>query len=320
MDQFSAIDRIDYQADLEPVITRLCTAYNVGRLQGFSTVDVGFEDCNVAITTDKGKFLAKMFAKTRTLTDIQRYKDIMQRVIAAGVHHPALVSTNTGDLIFTDSGVTLVLMQFIEGATFFAMDRVPSDLERAAIIEEAAKVNRINYKPPHLFDSWAIPNIVAILEKVRTFIAPDDLALVEQAVTQYQAIPVEELPHALVHGDFTKANVIKGDDGKIYVIDFSVTNWYPRIQELAVIAANLLHESEGGSTLRERCHIVAEEYNRHNPLTPTEREHLYAYALAGVAMEFLGSHQENFIKGNTSPEVDYWLKLGREGLKQALGK
>ncbi len=318
MDQFQAIDRIEHQNDLESVIIKLCAAYNIGRLQNFSTVDVGFEDCNVAINTDKGKFLAKIFAKTRTAADIQRYKEIMLTVLAAGVHHPRLLHTNTDDVIFTNSGLTLVLMEFIEGDTFFAMDRAPNSQERAAIIEEAAKINRINYKPPYLFDSWAIPNIAAMVERVKAFIAPADLTTVEQAVAQYQAVPVAELPHALVHGDFTKANIIKGNDGKIYVIDFSVTNWYPRIQELAIIAANLMHDSAGGPTLRERCHIVAEEYNQHTPLTPAEREHLYAYALGGVAMEFLGSHQEKFIKGNTLPEVDYWMNLGREGLKQAL--
>ena len=41
-----------------------------------------------------------------------------------------------------------------------------------------------------------------------------------------------------------------------------------------------------------------------------------AYALAGVAMEFMGSHQEKFIKGNVTEETDYWLNLGRTGLRK----
>ena len=317
MNQSHPLARISFQGNLQPILESACEVFNVGTLQAHSVIEYGFEDCNVTVTTDKGKFLAKIFAKTRTATDIQRYKEIMQRVVAAGVNYPALFTTNTGDVIFTNSGVTLTLMQFIEGSTFFAMDRVPNDSERAAIIEEVAKINRIDYKPPYLFDSWAIPNIAAMVEQVKAFIAPNDLALVEQAVAQYEAIPVKNLPHALVHGDLIKTNIIKGDDGRIYIIDFSVTNWYPRIQELAVIAANLLHESEGGPSLRERCYMIAEEYSYHNLLTPAEKAHLYPYALAGVTMEFLGSHQEKFIKNNTSPEVDYWLELGRQGLKQA---
>ncbi len=53
---------------------------------------------------------------------------------------------------------------------------------------------------------------------------------VEQAMARYAEILVDDLPHTFVHGDFTKANVLNGDDGKVYILDFSVANWYPRIQ------------------------------------------------------------------------------------------
>lgn len=209
-------------------------------------------------------------------------------------------------------------MRFIEGKTFFELDRAPDDNERQAIIEQAAKINAIDYEPPYLFDSWAIPNISEMFEKVKQYIEPDDLALVEQVIAQYKAIPVDELPHSFVHGDFTKTNILESDDGKIYVLDFSVANRYPRLQELAVIAANLLHDD--GTPLTERCQVVANEYSQFSELTETERQHLPAYALAGVAMEFMGAHQEKFINGNDTDETDYWLNLGRTGLRQTLNK
>src|SRR3990167_7063243 len=137
---------------------------------------------------------------------------------------------------------------------------------------------------------------------------------------QYAEIPANDLPHCFVHGDFTKANVMKGRDGKIYVLDFSVANWYPRIQELAVIAANLMHEESDSQSLRERTARVIEIYDKLNPLTEDEKKHLYAYALAGVAMEFMGGHQEKFIKGNATEETEYWLNLGRSGLRRELSE
>lgn len=57
-----------------------------------------------------------------------------------------------------------------------------------------------------------------------------------------------------------------------------------------------------------------------NPLTDDERKYLYDYALAGVAMEFLGSHQERYINGADSSETEYWFNLGRDGLRAALLK
>lgn len=154
-----------------------------------------------------------------------------------------------------------------------------------------------------------------MLDRVRQYVQPDDLKLAEYAVEQFELVPEGMLPHAFVHGDLTKANVMLGDDGKIYIFDFSVANWYPRIQELAVIAANLLADSPDIDSLQQACDIVAREYGN---LSDGEVSSLPVFALAAVAMEFLGAHQEKYINGIDSDETNYWMSLGRNGLQQAL--
>ncbi|MCL5676115.1 MAG: phosphotransferase, partial [Patescibacteria group bacterium] len=202
------------------------------------------------------------------------------------------------------------------GKNFIELGRVPNTEERKLVVDQAVKINSIDYRPPYLFDSWAIPNIKVMFEKVKKFIQPDDLKMVERVIAQYSEIPVDTLPHCFVHGDFTKANVVMGEDGKIYILDFSVANWYPRIQELSVIVANLLYDKENPTTLQERIDLVLNEYSRLNPLTEEEKKYIYPYALAGVAMEFLGAHQEKYINGNDTEETDFWMNLGRNGLKK----
>lgn len=311
-------DRLIYTGNLKPLLMRIVEAYDIGTLVGYSVIEVGYEDCNVIITTDQGCFLAKMFAKTRKPEEITRYTDTMKRVVNAGVYHPELLTTVDGEITYADSGVALVLMCFVDGKTFFELERAPNVEERRAIVEQAAKINTIDYRPPYLFDSWAIPNIDDMFERVRQFITADDLILVKHAIDRYRAVPVNELPHCFVHGDFTKTNVLKVSDGSIYILDFSVANRYPRIQELAVIAASLMYDEDDKKSLVDKCRIIADEYSQFNELTKLERQHLPAYALAGVAMEFIGAHQEKYINGNDTGETDYWLNLGRSGLCQAL--
>lgn len=322
-DKQAPLDRLDYSDDLDPIINRIGVSYGIGEIIDFSAIEVGFEDCNVKIETTDDKYVAKIFSKERSQKDIMRYSAIMEKVVEAGVNHPELMRTGGGNAIYQDdeaNGISLVLMKFIEGDNFLALDRIPDKEERQAVIEQAAKINKIDYHPTYLSDTWAIPNIKVMFEKVKKFIQPDDIKLVEQAMAQYGDIPVDELPHCFVHGDLTKANVMKGDDGKIYVIDFSVANWYPRIQELAVIAANLLHDKNSDMTLREITELVSSEYEKFNPLTAEEKQYLYSYALAAAAMEFMGAHQEKYVKGNNSKETEYWLNLGRNGLKKELSK
>ena len=305
-------DRLEYDGDLSEVINDLASAYGIGEVGSFDAIEIGYEDCNVAIETESGKYVTKIFAKTRSQQDIDRYAAIMKRVVEAGVSHPELLVTKEGTSVANTKGLSAVLMPFVQGKTFYELDRAPGDIERQGVIEQAKKINAIDYHPKYLFDSWAIPNIREMLEKVRQFVTPDDLLLAEEAVKNYEAIPVDSLPHAFVHGDLTKANVMKAEDGKICIFDFSVANWYPRIQELAVIVANLLHDEDSDRSLQDTCEIVAHEYGS---LTDEERQHLPAYALAGIAMEFLGAHQEKYINGIDTKETAYWLELGQAGLK-----
>lgn len=320
MDKKTPINRLNYSGSLQPVVTRLCGAYGVVEPKDFSVFDVGYEDCNVLVVTPDRKYVAKIFSKGRSEEDITRYSTVMEYAVEAGVNHPPLIKSGDGNIVYTDTqanGISMVLMQFVEGKSFMELDRSLNQEELRAVVEQAAKVNKIDYKPPYLFDSWAIPNIHKMFERVQEYIQPDDLELVKRVMLQYDQIPVDTLPHAFVHGDFTKANVLKGNDGKVYILDFSVANWYPRIQELAVIAANLLHD-ENEQSLQDKCDLVADQYSEFNQLTPNERTHLYPYTLAGVAMEFMGAHQEKFINGNNSEETEYWLSLGRSGLRKAL--
>jgi len=319
VDKCTPTDRLNYSGSLEPVVTRLNMAYEIGTTQDFSVIGTGYEDCNVIIKTEKGKYVAKIFSKTRTPEDIIRYSTIMERVVKAGVHHPPLLQARDGNVVYKDTqanGLSLVLMRFIEGKTFFELNRVPNRDELKMVIEQAAKVNSINYHPPYIFDSWAIPNIQVMYDKTKQFIKSEDLPLVEQVIDRYNAIPADDLPHCFVHGDFTKANVLKSENEDVYILDFSVANWYPRIQELAVIAANLMHENKDTSSLKDKTELVAEEYGKFDKLTQEERKCLYDYALSGAAMEFMGAHQEKYINGNTTEETEYWMNLGREGLKK----
>ncbi|MDD2822875.1 MAG: phosphotransferase [Candidatus Daviesbacteria bacterium] len=321
MEKQTPAGRLNYTGNLEPVVNRLCQAYQVSKATDFSVIEIGYEDCNVFIGTSEKKYVAKIFSKARSSEDITRYSDIMERVVGAGVNHPALLKTSEGGIVYTDDqadGISMVLMQFIEGKSFMDLGRTPDQQELQSVIEQASIVNSIDYHPPFIFDSWAIPNIYKMFEKVGRFVQADDLKLVKQVISQYEQIPTPKLPHAFVHGDFTKANVLKGDDGKIYILDFSVANWYPRIQELAVISANLMHNESNEGSLKNRCDLIAELYSKFAPLTQEERKYLHPYALAGVAMELMGAYQEKYINGNDTEETEFWLNLGRNGLRKEL--
>jgi Ser/Thr protein kinase RdoA (MazF antagonist) len=314
-------DRLNFDGNFDTLISRVANDFSLDIVSGHSIVEVGFEDFNVKISTKSGDYLAKIFSKNRTADEIDRNVTNIEKAITGGVNHPELMLCNGSALYSdTDSGLKMVVMRFIAGKTFYDLSTTPSDEDLTLIAAEAVKINSIDYDPPYLFDSWAIPNMQRMFDKVKDHLTDEGRKLVEGAFAHYERMPLDELPKCYVHGDLIKTNLIKGDDGKIYVIDFSVANTYPRIQELAVMAANLLFDEKSGNTkpLTERVDTVIAAYlSAGGTLTDLEKAHVFNYALPAAAMEYMGSVNERVI-GDTSDEIAYWEKLGLNGLREAL--
>jgi Ser/Thr protein kinase RdoA (MazF antagonist) len=316
-------DRINYKGNLDAVIERVVSRYSLGTLDNFSVIEVGFEDYNLKIVANTGKYLAKVFSRKRSDEDIRRYVETIAKVVDAGVQHPLPIKLPDSNLLYTDSdsGLKLVVMQYIEGQTFYEMERLPNKGELGLICAEAVKIHALDYNPVFIFDSWAIPNMKWMYDKTKEHLTEEGLRLVGKAYDYFEAIPFDDLPKCFVHGDLTKANTIRRDDGKIYIIDFAVSNTYPRIQELAVMAANLMFDEKAQrqSSLKERVEIVTQTYlQAGGELTQIEKDNVFNYALPAAAMEYMGSVNERIV-GDDSAEIAYWEKLGLESLRDALG-
>src|SRR3989344_172010 len=137
------LNRLNYSGPIDPVIERLCSAYEIGQPSDHSVIEIGYEDCNIIIETPKGKFVAKIFYKDRKPEQIARYGTILEKVVEAGINHPPLVKISTGETVYIDTaanGISMVLMRFIDGKTFMELNRAPDAQERRAILQQAAKV------------------------------------------------------------------------------------------------------------------------------------------------------------------------------------
>jgi len=312
-------ERLNFGGDINEVVDRVVGRYSLGNLEHSELLTVGFQDYNMRTKTSSGEYLFKFFSKDRDQASMKRYVEIMQAVLDAGVSHPLLFKDSEGESLHVDkeSGLGLAVLSFIPGKTLYDINRAPTDGELKLIATEAVKINRITYKPTYLFDTWAIPNIRWMYEKTEQFLDEEGKKLAGRAFELYNSIPIDSLPKCFVHGDIIKPNVVVEDNNKLYVIDFAVSNVYPRIQELAVMAANLMFGDK--TPLRERVDKIMSIYlAAGGELEDIEKANLLNYTLPGAAMEFMGGYYEKFIAGQTSDETEYWTQVGLEGLREAL--
>lgn len=311
--------RIGHSVDLNHLLKKIASDFNLGSLKSRKILEVGYEDFNIVINAEKGNFLAKIFGNFRSDKEIARYIQIMLTVIKAGINFPRVRPSNKGEYLFRyEDGVKGVVLEFIEGKTYFETKTIPTNRELNQVMIEAIKIHQLPIRPHFIFDSWAIPSINQMFNKVSRSLSAQDKKLVNKAIDIYLEVDKAKLTTCFVHGDIISTNTLKGEDNKIWILDFAVANIYPKIQELAVIATSLLGKPNKLMPIKERAEIVKKAYiSAGGELTRYEKLVLLDYAVAGAAMEFMGGYKSKFLDKEDASESEFWLNIGRETLREA---
>ena len=299
---------------LPELVAHVAAEYRLGGVVDWSVLATGYEDCNIDLQTKQARLVVKVFATGRPAGIAGRTAGVIEAVRETGVHHPRLHADAAGDDVHSYDGHQLLVMDFAPGRTFYDLGRPPDQTELARLVEQAARIHACQARPQPVFDSWAIANLVPLAGQVGGLLDACQRRLVDDAISAMAASSFWSLPVALIHADLTAGNVLLGPGGELTVLDFALANRWPRLQELAVIAASLMHGSPG--TLPVRLDAVAQLYSATvpAPLTPEETAALPAFGRAAAAMELLGGLNQ-WRQGNRSPETDSLIHLGTAGLR-----
>lgn len=311
-------ERLGDTKDIDALLVRAAEYFGVGTLQKHEIITLGFEDYNVKLETDIGNYVVKIFAVENSELRAGRSEKVLGAVMQGKIAHPHVYSGSEG-IVFLDqeTGLRAICMDFVLGDTFYKTDP-PSDYQLKKIIEQAVKINRLEISLEHYADEWSVTNIEAMYEKTRDTVSQENKKLVEHAIELYKQTPIDQLPVCFVHGDIIKSNVIIGESGDPFIVDFSCANKYPRVQELAVICANLLNGD--GLSVRERNEKIIAMYKEcGGELEEIEVKWLYNYTAGAIAMEYLGCLAEVMESGEDNEEISYWRELGLAGLKDIQG-
>jgi Ser/Thr protein kinase RdoA (MazF antagonist) len=311
--------RIGYTGSTRELVARVCQEYQLGDLLGYRALETGYEDFNMVVQATSGKYHVKVFASFRDTDNCRRYLDIMAAAINAGVHHPKLYASGQGTLHTMElHGATLRLcvLQYIDDDTLYAMKAEISERDTRELAHEAARINSITLQPAFVYDSWAIVNFLGEFEKKKQYLDPQDLALITAVAEQFRNVNLDTLPHCFTHGDMLKTNLIRDVNGTMWVLDFSVANYAPRIIETAVLACDTLFDAKSQKRSDRMLSTFLDEYQKSITLTPEELAVLHLFIKAGHAMHVLCATYEEKANGNATTENEYWIAQGRAGLRQ----
>ena len=315
MDTFELQDfnkRIELNTDLKNISQKICENYNLGEFISNELITIGYEDYNYYLTTSSGKYCVKIFSKIRTAEDISNYLDRIRCVANSEINAPKPLRINSDiafQLDYADNHYDICVFEYIDGKNFFELGEKPSADILKEIAKQTAMINNLDIKPDFIYDTWAIINFEEEYKQKREYLSDRYKEEFDRLLVELKNINFEKLTKGFVHGDIISTNVMLDNNSKIWIIDFAVSNYLPRIIDLAVIACNMCLDENSKEKTYENIALLISEYNKYNQLTEYELKVFETFYKVANAMHILQPQYIIEMDGD-SEENQYWLNEG----------
>ena len=314
MDDFGK--RIGLNTDLSNISRIICERYGLGEFISNKVITVGYEDYNYCLETSNGKYCVKIFSKSRTKDEINNYLDRIRAVSKSNVSAPKLFLT--GDDVFlsfdyNDNHYDLVVFEYINGKDFFEIGNVSSDVIKE-IARQTAMIHEIDIKPKPIPDSWSITNFKEQYENKKEYLPTEYRESFNKLLEELKNVDFERLPYAFIHGDIRSANAMLDNNGKVWIVDFAVSNYLPRIIDLAVTSCDMCLDRSSEDKTCENIALLLKEYNKYHPLTDYEKEVFKLFYRLVNAMYILQTQYYIKVDGDSEENQDL-LSRGTFGYK-----
>ena len=310
MRYYSRIDEIE---NINILSNLVCKEYNFGSIKDTFLIEIGYEDFNAIIDTTSGKYLMKVFANFRS--DEEASECINRSYIAYknNVKTPRVYENSKGEILtiinYLNSRFRVSVIEYIDGSNFFNLGRKPNLDELLKIVDIGCNLNKIDYKPNFIYDTWAITSFCEEFDKKRQLLDEKYLKILEPIYNKFKLFDYDKLPKSFVHGDMFSTNLMLDKNGDIWVIDFSVSNYTARLNEIVVICAEIALIDNDKIESKKRIKLAFDEWC--NKLDATKYEIDFFKLLFNVvaAIKILNS-SFNLALGNDSEETQMHLNTG----------
>ena len=305
--------RIDEIEDINIVSRLVCEEYDLGSLIDTQEIYVGYEDFNAFITTTTGKYLMKIF---RNLRDDNEVYSVINRTYTAytnGVKTPKIYKNSKGDIVtiikYLNSRFRVSVIEYIDGKNFFELNKKPTIEQLIKIADIGSDMSKIDYKPDFVYDEWAITSFCNEFEKKKKYLEKKYLDIVEPIYDRFKKFDYDKLPKSFVHGDMMSTNLLLDKNDNIWLIDFSVSNYMARINEIVVICDDMALIPGNKEESEKRVKMAFEEWCNQVNATDFEIESFQLLFDVANAINVLNPVYE-LVTGNDSNETKMHLEAG----------
>lgn len=306
-------NRIDSIEDINILSKLVCEEYELGVFLDTYVIEIGYEDFNAIITTSIGKFLMKVFRNSRTDKEVEECINRSYMAVKNNVKTPKIYKNSKNELIsiiqYLNSRFRLCVIEYIDGNNFFELNRKPTLEELREIVDIASNLNKIDYRPNFIYDTWAITSFCNEFEEKKEYLEEKYLNIIEPIYNKFKEFDYDRLPKSFVHGDMMSTNLMLDTNDDIWVIDFSVSNYTARLNEIVVICDDIALVSNDKEESEKRITIAFDEWCKKVNATQFEKESFKMLFDVANAINVLNPLYE-IATGNDSEETKMHLNAG----------
>lgn len=309
-------DRINLNTNLENISKEICKKYNLDDYISDELILVGYEDFNYILNTTKGKYCVKIFNKERTNKDVNNYIDRIELASTLNINTPKVYKVKNNCLQIIDinnNQYRLCVFEYVNGKSFYDLNEIPTEKEIKEIIKQMVYIHNAKLDSEYIYDKWTITNFIKEYKDKKNYLDKKYIDIFNKLTNRLEKVDFNKLVYSFVHGDIISSNVMKDKNNKLWIIDFAVSNYLPRIVDLAVTSCNLCLNPTSKAKTIESTKMILEEYQKYIKLNEYELETFPLFYDLANAMGILQISYLNSI-GETSNEDKFWLEESENGL------
>lgn len=309
-------DRINLNTNLENISKEICKKYNLDDYISDELILVGYEDFNYILNTTKGKYCVKIFNKERTNKDVNNYIDRIKLASTLNINTPKIYRVKNNCLQIIDinnNQYRLCVFEYVNGKSFYDLNEIPTEKEIKEIIKQMVYIHNAKLDSEYIYDKWTITNFIKEYKDKKNYLDKKYIDIFNKLTNRLEKVDFNKLVYSFVHGDIISSNVMKDKNNKLWIIDFAVSNYLPRIVDLAVTSCNLCLNPNSKVKTIESTKMILEEYQKYIKLNEYELETFPLFYDLANAMGILQISYLNNI-GEASDEDKFWLEESEKGL------
>jgi Ser/Thr protein kinase RdoA (MazF antagonist) len=314
------LSRADLAQPLDEVLHEIARHYELGRIERSQLITQGYDDLNVLLVCERGRYVAKFFNKSKGSAVIEDYVRVQMAMARRRLSVPRIRTMN-GAGLFRVPGrhqETLVCVsEFFAGENFAAASPQRDDI--LAITRFLAALHQLPFEITPSYDSWSTLHLPGEFARKQALVSDETRRLVAPLADAIASMKFGHVRKRIIHGDLQRKHVLKDGRGRYCILDFGCMDYSYPIVDLGIFLALFCLE---GSMPASAQHSIADILNVYKSCAPLPTEHI---ALLGTLIRatwasYLLAADFLMRGGDRTQQTRQWRRFALTSLRTFDGK